>query len=309
MFKKIIVALDGFLYAEQAIPHAVALARRANARIRLIHVLDMAMRPPYAETITSHDWWNGAARAAASDYLDDQVDVVREAGVGASGIVMEGRPADAILAEADRIGAGLVVMTTHGRGPMRRIWLGSVADHMANIATLPVMFIRVLDDVAPPPPARFTNILVPLDGSTIAEEALAPALQLAALDGARITLLNVAFAQGIAIPLIAYDYANTYVPPGADLTFPEQQTGADYLDLVAESIRDRHRDVVTAVLPSVASSDFEIARYAQAKHVDLIAMATRGHGLTRSMLGMSVTDRTLQSALTPVLVLPMRAET
>ena len=59
---------------------------------------------------------------------------------------------------------------------------------------------------------------------------------------------------------------------------------------------------LTAVLPSVASSDFEIARYAHAQHVDLIAMATKGHGLTRSLLGLSITDRTLQAASTPVLV-------
>lgn len=307
MFRKIVVPLDGFAYAEQAIPHAVAIAQRSGARIRLIHVLDMAMRPPYAEHITTHAWWTGAAREAATDYLDTQVDNVREAGIGASGIVMEGRPVDAILDEADRIHAGLVVMTTHGRGPIRRIWLGSVADHMANVATLPVMFVRVTDDVAPPPVERFTNILVPLDGSTIAEEVIGPAIELASIDQARLTLMHVAFAAGLAIPLIDYNYATALVPATAGpMQFEEERTGSDYLALVAESIRERHPNLATAVLPSVAAPDFEIMRYAEAHNVDLIAMATQGHGVTRSMLGMSVTDRTLQSATTPVLVLPMR---
>jgi nucleotide-binding universal stress UspA family protein len=83
-----------------------------------------------------------------------------------------------------------VAMSTHGRGPLSRFWLGSVADALMRRLPVPLLLVRPQEgapDLSEEPPLR--RILIPLDGSALAEEVLAPALALGGLVGAEYTLL------------------------------------------------------------------------------------------------------------------------
>lgn len=302
MFKSLMVPLDGFDYAEQALPHALALARRAGAQVHLVHVLDMLMRPPYAERVPSYEWWNGAAIDCARDYLRVQWEKLVAAGVDGTHTVLTGKPAEALVEEAKRRRADLIVMATHGRGPLRRLWLGSVADQLSRTAGRPIMFVRVSDQMVPVPPPRFSSILVALDGSTVAEGVLDPALELARLDRATITLLHVTYPESLLLPIMPLEYAAA----GAGVNInplPEERTDADYLAMVAESISDQGVPVHTDVRLSNALANAEIVNYARTNQVDLIALATQGRGVLRRVLAGSVSDRTLQQAEMPVLLL------
>lgn len=299
--KTIMVPLDGFAYAEQALPHAIALAQRTHARLRLVHVLDMLARPPYAEHVLGYRWWGGGALEAARVYMRAQTQKARAVGITCTYSVLTGMPVPMLIEEAARLKADLIIMATHGRGPLSRLWLGNVADQMSNKSPVPVMFVRVTEH-AVGVPSVFSDVLVTLDGSTLAEEVLDPVLELTRIDNSRITLLYVSTIRNMPIPLMD-DYAQVVWAGSVDL-FEDEQTGVDYLGTVAEMLRSEGVTVRIAVISALMSTEAEIRRYVRSHNVDLIALATPGHSLLRGLFGGSVTDRTIRRATIPVLVLP-----
>ena len=90
---------------------------------------------------------------------------------------------------ADETGADLIVMATHGRGGLPRLVLGSFASYVVQHATVPVMLVRPGATGTAPAPA-FDHLLVPLDGSMLAEHALEYAAGVAQ-SGATLVLLRV----------------------------------------------------------------------------------------------------------------------
>ena len=98
----------------------------------------------------------------------------------------------ALQQKLKQVEAGLVVMTTHGRGAVSRFWLGSVADKLVRQLPMPVLLVRPHEpapDFAHPP--IFRRALIPLDGSTLAEQILPHALGLGGLTQAEFTLFQV----------------------------------------------------------------------------------------------------------------------
>jgi len=117
--------------------------------------------------------------------------------------VMDGLAADELSTHATAIGADLVVMTTHGYGSLSRMWVGSVADTLLRRLPMPILLTRphdeALDLLEEVHDQAFEHVLIPLDGSALAEEILEPALALGAAMGARYTLL-----QAIQVPVLGY---------------------------------------------------------------------------------------------------------
>jgi nucleotide-binding universal stress UspA family protein len=189
---RILVPLDGSRAAEQALPAACALARCANAELKLVHVVDLVHEVPSQDT-PDEQWLHATARSDAERYLEQcNVQVKKGAAAPAHTVVVEGSPFDRIQEEARSWNADLIVMATHGHGAFDRAWLGSVADALARDSKTPVMLIRVAKDrdsmVAP---ESFRHVLIPLDGSRLAEHAIEPAVRFTRCNNARITLLRV----------------------------------------------------------------------------------------------------------------------
>jgi len=188
--------------------------------------------------------------------------------------------ANALHDDALATGADLVVMTTHSRGEVARLWLGSVADRLVREVCLPILLVRpqqpapdLADDQA------FRHVLIPLDGSPQAEAVLDYAVALIALMRARCTLL-----QAID-PLLA---GHTIPPYTVGLTKQQaeqlQTDARSYLARMAERLRAQSLDVQTQVV--VAEPAEAITSYAREHAVDLIAMATHGrHLLSQMVLG------------------------
>lgn len=161
------------------------------------------------------------------------------------------------------INADLIVLTTHGRGGVARMWLGNVADALLRHGCVPVLVVRPRD---PPPRLEhalpITRILVPLDGSPLAEQVLEPACALGDRFGAGYLLLHVfgAFPAG--------GYATT-------LTQIEQRARTDiqtYLNNVADRLRVDGRVVDTAVC-SEEQPALAILETTRQHGADLIALA------------------------------------
>ncbi len=323
MIRKVIVPLDGSLFGEHALPSALAIARRAEAELQIVHV-HPPLAPLYAggEIVTDLGIDEQLIQRER-DYLKDVIARVRKlATVPTKERLLDGPVAEALAAHIEAEKADLVVMSTHGRGPLSRFWLGSVADRLIRESAAPMLLVRPQavppDFCSDPAPSR---VLVPLDGSALWEQVLDTVAGFSRLMGADLVLLRV------VQPAIVSNHAVTEGGVGmygqkllAQLRDADErafQEAGGYLNEVAQRLRAQGLAVQTRVIcheqPSAA-----ILEEARAGRADLIAMATHGRrGIPRLFLG-SVADKVLRGTSLPVLVQrpqpvaeakPIRAET
>ena len=192
MYRSILVPLDGSAAAEQALPMALSLARRFAAALTIIHV-HVPTWGVYGEGGVYDALVDREIREGMQAYLNGIVQRISTGtDISLSSTVLEGLVPGAIKRHATESGVDLVVMTTQGRGPVARFWLGSVADRLVRQLTIPMLFVRPQEaevDLTQEP--KFGRMLIPLDGSQLAEQILEPATAIAAATNAEITLLRV----------------------------------------------------------------------------------------------------------------------
>jgi nucleotide-binding universal stress UspA family protein len=285
MFHSFLVPLDGSPFAEHALPLAVGIGRRAGASVELLQVHGLyAVKEPACAWLPFDPALDDACRQEEVTYLQGVVGRLA-ATVPLTTAVVNGLPADAILQRAGERHADLIVMTTHGRGPMSRAFLGSVADEVLRRAEIPVLLIRPRQEAVDlKSDALPRRVLIPLDGSPLSEQVLSPALDLVRLAGARCTLLHV-------------------VEPGWLFGAGREQArraeeARSYLDALAAPLRAEGMAIETHVAddgPTVAT----ILEVAEAH--DLVALATHGRGGLRRLLLGSVADKLVRAATTPIL--------
>ncbi|HEY7877019.1 MAG TPA: universal stress protein [Gemmatimonadaceae bacterium] len=297
MVYRIVVPLDGSPASEQALPVALGIAQRDRAAIELVHVHESL--PPYRTqgAPTLDPGLDDELRKGGERYLEAVARRLRQnTGVEARHTLLDG-PISATLAEHIKTQrADLVVMTTHGRSGLSRMWLGSTAVDMVRRLECPVLLVRPDESAkattAHEPSRSFQRTLLPLDGSPAAEAAIDHALAVVGDVGAFVLL-------HVMLPLMYF------APEPSSLVYPdetEMQTATeDYLQRVAAPMRARGMDVETHVVrhpvPARAIVDF-----AESSGVDLIAMETHGRtGVSRLLMG-SVADKVVRSAPVPVLV-------
>src|SRR5262249_44544687 len=125
-------------------------------------------------------------------YLQVAGDALRGRGLQVETTLTHGVPSDQILYATDDPAVDLVAISTHGRGGRAGGLLASVPDKLPRRATNPVVIVPPVPASEQRNPAAFTTrLLVPLDGSALAEAALATAAELAQATGATLTLLRV----------------------------------------------------------------------------------------------------------------------
>ncbi|MGQ9555332.1 MAG: universal stress protein [Anaerolineae bacterium] len=157
MYKHILVPLDGSQFAEKVLPHVEALAKAFASRVTLVRVIPseptiiaetMGMEP--ALTIDPTPLIE-AERKEAENYLAALANRLNSQDLAVQYKHLEGPPAETIVELASQLGVDLIAMTTHGRGRLRRIFLGSVADAIVRHASCPVLLVRVHEAASPAP--------------------------------------------------------------------------------------------------------------------------------------------------------------
>src|SRR5690349_2148692 len=133
-------------------------------------------------------------RDRARSYLDVVVQrIAATSPVPTTATLLDGPVAEALYRHAGTTGIDLVVMAVVGAGPWTRRWLGSVADELVRRLPMPLLLLRPQEPApAPGIEPAFRHILIPLDGSEVAEQILEPAVALGKLMQAEYTLLRVA---------------------------------------------------------------------------------------------------------------------
>lgn len=306
MYRSILVPLDGSAFGEHALPLAVSLAAKSDAVLHLAHV-HQVVPPATLSGVAILDTIDVHLRQDEQAYLADVGRRLTE--VRPTKLVPHLLDGDAVPTLCEFAAAkdvDLVVMSTHGRGAMGRFWLGSIADECVRKMPRPVLLVRPPEgkpDLKRLP--QFKSILIPLDGTPLAEQVIDPAVALGQHFGAEYTLVRV------NLPVLR----PTYLPEGSgmfgithgvleNITLLQRQAleeSTHYLRGVAEKLKARGLRVNTRVLvdeePAVA-----LLAEAQARGADLIAMETHARrGLSRLING-SIADRIVRAATMPVLL-------
>ncbi len=291
----ILVPLDGSRFAERALTVAVPLAQEHRATLALTTALAVVLPAPN--------------EFGAPDIGDGGVDVVRthlrsqlervarrlriKHEVNASTHFRDGAIVDQLLAVAKDVSADLIVMASHGRSGVSRLWLGSVTDALLRQTHTPVLVVRnarpwALVTTAEP---LYPRVLVGLDGSEHSERALRDAMALIGHAPCQVVLSRV------QRPLPANVTPQSWVQEVTELH------STQYLAPLAAKYAAPGRTFVSRVVVDDDPARALLA-VAKAENAFLIALATHGRAaLQRAVLG-SVADKVIRGATLPVLVSP-----
>ena len=296
MFGRMLIPLDGSKTAEEVLPYARRLAAGARVAVELLGVVEMA---DIAEDIAS----NQAAYAGAlvreairnsTEYLEKLAQTFQDGKVRCD--VQQGRPEDIIIAAASADRATLIAMATHGRSGVTRWLLGSVTEKVLRGTVNPLLVVRAPGNSKTDGEAALRSVIVPLDGSDVAETILSPVAALAeALD------LQVLLIRVYGLPLPTYGGDDYYVPNYLELKDQIRDEAEGYLNSRASLLRAQGVAEVSTVVIEGSAAD-AIIDLARETPDNLIALSPYGRsGLQRWVLG-SVTEKVVRHCQDPVLI-------
>jgi nucleotide-binding universal stress UspA family protein len=293
MVVSILVPLDGSELARRALDLASSLAKATGARIVLVRARPDITSAHFGrlETVRLARARNRLATRKVQNEMNDLAMQLEAKGIAATISLDVGEPDKVILRLAGAHEVDLIVMSTQGRGGLQGHWLfGSVADAVLRQSPIPVLLVTPAAETAWPRD-RAPRLLVPLDGSAFAEEALGPALALAKNLAASLLLLRIVEPDPPGSPLKSYGEEEKPLPIAEAERYLDGV--ARYLDSEGVAVRQR---IVTG---SPASA---IASVARDEKSDLVTMSTHGRGGVARVLMGSTAIATLQQIATPLLL-------
>lgn len=285
--ERILVPLDGSVLSEAVVPVAEALARDYGAELLLLRAVRVhpgAGPDPLEPEVKVGEAETYLARIA------EELEARGLSRVRRNVWYCSAKPEQTIAKAATLNNVDLIAMTTHGRGGLSRLLLGSVAENLVRQAPAPVLLVR-----GQPSWSRggITKILVPLDGSELSAEILPVVERLAGPLDLSIALLHVVeplsrSAMAEAAPLVE------------EVIAFRQSDAEGYLAKVADSLKTKGLRIRHSV--RVGTVVDMIQEYAREEGSGLIAMTTHGRtGLGRLFFG-SVAERVLRASPVPVLL-------
>ncbi len=294
MFRQMLVPLDGSSLAEAVLPATASLAERLGAQATLLHVMERdAPATVHGERhLTNiHD---------AEQYL---ADVERRLALRDHAVARhvhqpkEGDVARAIVQHAEELRVDLIVLSTHGRGGLRELVVGSIAQRVLQRGSAPIFLIH--PPGGPPAPFVCRTILVPLDGTSAHEPALDAAQQLAGPYGARLHLVIVVptpatlsggtAAAGVMLPL-ATDALLELATEGA----------AEYVRRQVERLRAKGLQATAEVRRGEPAAN--LLEAVERVKADVITMASHGRAGLQAFWEGSISAKVMARFGRPVLL-------
>ena len=291
MFKDILVPLDGSMLAERALAPAASIAEAMSAKLTLLRVV-----PQFAILAAApmlYEEMNRLGEEESYAYLRSQADdLVLSTPVEVA--CETGQPADTVIRYAENHGIDLIMMSSHGRSGLNRWVYGSVAERVLRQAPCATSIISA----RAAPKEKCQSILVPLDGSELAEQALEPGRGIAAAMGADLHLLTITTS---AHQMLETSSMREVFDGIQD---KEMDDAKAYLQAICADTPDEHVFIeVEAAQGAVASS---IIEYVDRNGIDMIVMSSHGRtGLRRWVYG-SVAEKVLRSACCATMIIRKR---
>jgi nucleotide-binding universal stress UspA family protein len=287
--RKILVATDFSPASERALDTALAIAAPARAEVHLVHALEVIAPPAMPYAVSIPDDLVSGAREAARRKLEAALRKVRSRGLTGDTFIGSMPAAHAVAARAKELGADLVVAGSRGHTGLKRLALGSVAEHTVKESPVSVLTVRGEGHAEAP-----KTIVVATDFSAHGDRAVELAADWARAFSAQLHVVN---GLQLTMPFLA-----PYEVTVPDAFIDESYAAArKKLEAIAAKLGDVN--VHTTVI-SAAPHD-AIDTLAERVKADLIVTGSRGlTGVKHALLG-SVAERTLRHA--PCSVLTVKA--
>lgn len=292
MFEKILVPVDLSEPSRSAFGHALLFAGAFGSSVELVHVVEL-VEPTHApfwsrELELANELHSRAVRSAESSLQQLLPLVAPPPGASVTSRVLSGSLPGTLVDHAAASGAGLIVVSPHGRTGFARWLLGSVSERLLRAATCPVLVARGGSASGKP---ALSRILVAVDLSEPSRRALSLAASIAAKFGAELHVL--------------YVWAAPFYGEGAEhysglFERVREQARAELDEFVASSGAATSIDVGRTIVSGTPSA--EILEWAGHTKPDLLVLGTHGRGgIKRLMLG-SVAEATARYSECPTLV-------
>jgi len=295
MYHKMLVPLDGSRLSEVVFPYAKDLAARLGLDITLLHVHSSKE----SETMPLHQAYiEHKAQIIKRQLREWQKRIgggLEDRKLQVHGELARGYPPEEIICYAEENNIDLILMATHGRSGVRRWVLGSVADKILCVSSIPIWLIRASTAESVPYdkwPQR--TLLVPLDGSVLAEKVLPHVKVLAKQPG--MPAVNVVLLRVDEPPTTSGHYFRN---------IPESREEIEQYLANVETQLKRSKIKVQSEISSGDPAE-QIVSYGQENPFSIIVMSTHGHsGMSRWLYG-SVATKVLEHAATPIFLVRPR---
>ncbi len=298
MYKVIMAPTEGSDSERAAISVAVKLAQRFDANLRLVRVLTPPLaietvgRPPMLAQTGQMLLEERLARLRKLEALGTECRALGDIRVITA--LEDGRVAPTLRDYAEKFEVDLIVMSSHSRGGVKRITLGSVTDYLIRNTNIPVLVVKPpVSFIGATPPETISRIVVPLDGSALAEQILPEVAELASRLNSTVNLLQV---------LTPLTYSQKEImQPGLPWWDTDIANADAYLARAAGYLIEKGLTVSKDVVLSdnVATA---ILDYAERARADVIALATSGSGgVSRFVFG-TVADEVTRRSTSSLLV-------
>jgi nucleotide-binding universal stress UspA family protein len=290
-----LIPLDGSQVAEQVLPYARFVAKALKIPVELLEVVDLEAlrllanpeRGRYIDTLL------GERMETGKSYLEAITQSFQ--GTQVTCIVEKGKAEDVVIERAATDKNALIVMATHGHSGLQRWVLGSVADKVLHGSTNHLFLIRAHEQDKTVGEALLKKVIIPLDGSPLAETVLPYVI-----DIAKKMRLEVVLMRAYALPpSVAGEDYGFY---SADFLDQIEAEARYYLAEKVKEVQGQGLENVSSVV-NVGYGAEEIIMLARKTPDNFIAMSTHGRsGIKRWVLG-SVTDRVVRHSGDPVLII------
>jgi nucleotide-binding universal stress UspA family protein len=293
MYTRMLIPLDGSETAEKVLPYARALAGSCKIPVELLGVIEISRyasgeRARYLDTLID------AAIRRNQEYLKRVAKTF--SGDSVESTVEGGAPAETIITKAAENKGTLITMATHGRSGLKRWLLGSVAEKVLRGASNPTLLVRANDEAKTAGEVTPNRIIVPLDGSALAEAVLPTVVELA-----KALKLHVVLFRAYSVKVIMEGFED-YLRDLNEIEAELKKEAMSYLDSRVEHLKSEGLADVIPILSEGEAAE-TIIELAKGAPNSLIAMSTHGRsGVKRWVLG-SVTEKVVRHAGDPVLVI------
>ncbi|MCH9017073.1 MAG: universal stress protein [Chloroflexi bacterium] len=304
MYDRILVPLDGSPLAEQILPYVTRISLGLGIPV---HLMQIFPSPSEALADPAHGRYGTGISAGVHDESIDYLNraLSKTAGMEITYAAHEGDAVSHIVDEADKSPDSLVAMSTHGRSGVTRWVLGSVTDKVLHATKNPMLIVRGRQEGDPGPDTILETIIVPVDGSSLAEQVIPHVAALAKALDLKVTLLSAVATEEEFSGVTSYQrlegVAGLHFPSYEEMATEAGNQALVYLQGLEKTLREQGVNSVEHRIVRGAAAHV-IIDLAQETPDNLVAMTTHGRsGPARWALG-SVTDRVVRYSGDPVLV-------
>jgi nucleotide-binding universal stress UspA family protein len=289
MFTHILVPLDGSKLAEMALIPAINITKAMRPKLTLLRVV-----PQFAILAADPTLYEEMNRMGEEESLSYLRSIAEEMDASTPVEVAgeSGQPADVIINYAESMGVDLILMSSHGRSGISRWVFGSVAEHVMRKAPCSTAIVNARADQTLP---EQTKVLIPLDGSKLAEQALQPGSSLAMAFGAELHLLRI-------IPSAHQVLETGSMKSVFDEVEKNELIEAEaYLKEKESEISNSHPKIVVEI--EKGSTADNIINYAVEHEIGMIVMSSHGRSGFKRLVYGSVAEKVLRGACCTTMII------